>query len=282
MVILVTGSGGFIGKHLVARLRKDGHEVFTADKKNMGDILAWCSELPPTTDIVYHLAAETGLASSFGAYLVNNVVATHNMLDLLNYTNLKKFILTSTSSVYGESAVCNEHGLVEPISNYGVTKLMQEELCRMYRRVYNLPLTTMRLFSVYGPDQREDMAISKFIKAALNDKPVTVYGDGQQLRGVTYIDDVIDALVLAMNIPNSTYNVGGPEQISTNGILRAVEEVTGKTIKREHVAPREGDQVTTRADTRKLSHLGWKCKVSFIEGLRRQVEAADREYTRGN
>ncbi len=281
MVILVTGSDGFIGKHLCDRLRNLGHEVITADRKSGEDILAWRGRIPHV-DVVYHLAAETGLASTFGAYLANNVLATQNLLGMLDCNRLRRFILTSTSSVYGANAVCNEFGVRLPISNYGVTKLMQEELCRMYERTQGLPLTIMRLFSVYGPGQRIDMAIAKFIKAALNDQPVTVYGNGEQRRGVTYIDNVVDALVLTMGIPTGTYNVGGTEQVNTNGILNLLaENVAHKKIEREYVPAREGDQEETLADSRKIKHLGWQCNVTFADGLRRQYKAALEEH-RGN
>lgn len=282
MVILVTGSEGFIGKHLVERLQRDGHEVCPWDRNEpIGNKFDLCNlklKHYGEVDVVFHLAAKTGLQGwdKYIEYQQDNVNGTYNLLRSLNVR--KKFILTSTSSVYGRNAFGVTEALKPfPVSPYGVTKLAQEELCWAWYRTHGLPLTVLRLFSVYGPGQREDMAFSKFIRAAKNGEPLTIC-EGQK-RGVTYIDDVIDALMLTMENPaltnGETYNVGGPLAVTPQEIAAALANVSGLCPFHHIIPPREGDQEHTLADTTKIrQELGWCPKVGFKEGLRRQWEAS--------
>jgi nucleoside-diphosphate-sugar epimerase len=159
-----------------------------------------------------------------------------------------------------------------PISPYGVTKLAAENLCRSYEE-FGVPVVVLRYFSVYGPRQRPDMGYHRFIAALLDNQPITVFGDGQQMRGNTYIDDCIEATVSALRAPvGETYNLGGGETASVWDILAKLEAILGRRAVRCHEPPRPGYQRSTFADTSKLlRHLGWQAKTTLDEGLARQV-----------
>ena len=161
------------------------------------------------------------------------------------------------------------------MSPYGVTKLAAENLCRAYGDSYELPVVVLRYFSVYGPRQRPDMGYHKFIQALLENKPIVVYGDGQQARGNTYVADCVAAtLAAAAAPPGEVYNVGGGEVASVWEIIHHLEAIAGRKfvdVRREPA--RAGDQRFTSADTRKLlQHCGWRARTSLAEGLVRQWE----------
>jgi nucleoside-diphosphate-sugar epimerase len=159
-----------------------------------------------------------------------------------------------------------------PISPYGVTKLAAENLCRAYADAYDLSIVVLRYFSVYGPRQRPDMGYYKFIDSLLNDRPIAVYGDGQQVRGNTYIDDCIAATIAAAEAkPGEVFNVGGGEAASVWDILRRLESLAGRPAKVKEEPARPGDQRHTLADTTKIAQqLGWRPLTSLNEGLARQ------------
>lgn len=302
MKILVTGSAGFIGSHLCERLVRDGHTVVGIDafipyyprefkEANLLSLRANPAYTHHATDlrtdsldrilegvdVVYHLAAMAGLAKSwteFDLYQTCNLTATQRLLDAVKRAKgVKRFLYASTSSVYGRFATGDETLPTRPSSPYGVTKLASENLCRAYEE-FGLPLVVLRYFSVYGPRQRPDMGYHRFIAALLERQPITVFGDGEQVRGNTYIDDCISATVAALSAPiGETYNLGGGETASVWDILRKLEAIIGcRPIIRRDPA-RAGDQRSTFADTSKLQrHLGWQAKISLDEGLARQVE----------
>src|SRR5262249_4475994 len=159
-----------------------------------------------------------------------------------------------------------------PISPYGVTKLAAENLCLAYLTARDLPVVVLRYFSIYGPRQRPDMGYYKFIQAALENRPVVVYGDGQQSRGNTYVDDCVNATIAAVEAPvGEVYNVGGGETASVWDILRRLEEIGSRKIAVLQEKARPGDQQYTFADTEKLRrHLGWKWCTRLDAGLRAQ------------
>ena len=187
---------------------------------------------------------------------------------------LRRFIYASTSSVYGRYAAGDEMLPPRPISPYGVTKLAAENLCRAYAEEQGLPLVVLRYFSVYGPRQRPDMGYHKFVAALLAGRPITVYGDGQQVRGNTYVTDCVEATAMAIGaLPGETYNVGGGEAVALWDVIRKLEALTGRRTEIIHQPPRSGDQRSTSADTAKLTrHLGWVSRIGLDEGLARQVE----------
>jgi nucleoside-diphosphate-sugar epimerase len=154
-----------------------------------------------------------------------------------------------------------------------VTKLAAEQLCRAYGEEFGLPLVVLRYFSVYGPGQRPDMGYHRFIDALLRDRPVVVYGDGQQSRGNTYIADCVAATVGALEAPaGETYQVGGGESATVWQVLRLLEGILGKAARVVQEPARPGDQHVTLADTSRLRrHLGWHPRVSLEDGLRCQA-----------
>ncbi len=301
MKCLVTGSAGFIGSHLCARLAREGHDVVGIDnfipyypREIKEQNLAALQHEPNYShynldlrtdsltaaldgvDAVFHLAGMPGLALSwtnFDAYQSCNLTATHRLLEAIRENgNVKRMIFASTSSVYGQFSTGDETMPTRPASPYGVTKLAAENLCRSYQEL-GLPLVVLRYFSVYGPRQRPDMGYYRFVDAILSDRPITVFGDGFQVRGNTYIDDCIDATVLALHAPlGETYNLGGSETASVWDILRKLELILGRRAITRREPARLGDQRSTYADTSKLRrHLGWQPKTTLDDGLERQA-----------
>jgi nucleoside-diphosphate-sugar epimerase len=302
MKCLVTGAAGFIGSHLCARLLDAGHSVtgldafipyypravkeahlapirqrpgFTFDEADLRS--ARLESLLEDVDAVFHLAAMAGLMKSwseFDLYESCNITGTQRLLEAVrNRHGVHRLIYASTSSVYGRFSAGDETLPTRPISPYGVTKLAAENLCRAYADEWGVPLVVLRYFSVYGPRQRPDMGYHRFIHALLAGAPITVYGDGEQIRGNTYIDDCIDATVAALQAaPGEVYNVGGGEAVSVWDILRKLERILDcrAIVQREPARP--GDQRYTCADVTKLTrHLGWQPRTSLDEGLARQV-----------
>ncbi len=301
MKCLVTGSAGFIGSHLCERLTRDAHTVIGLDAfiphypraVKEANLLAVRTQkaynhysldlrsdrLDAALDgveVVFHLAAMAGLVKSwsdFDLYQSCNLTATQRLLEAVRRTpGVKRFIYASTSSVYGRYSTGDETMPTRPISPYGVTKLAAENLCRSYEE-FGVPVVVLRYFSVYGPRQRPDMGYHRFIAGLLANQPITVYGDGQQMRGNTYIDDCVEGTVAALRAPvDEIYNLGGGETASVWEILGKLETIVGRRAVLRREPARPGDQRSTVADTSKLErHLGWQAKTPLDEGLARQV-----------
>jgi nucleoside-diphosphate-sugar epimerase len=300
---LVTGAAGFIGSFLCERLLSLGHKVDgidafipyyprslketnlkaarSHDAFRFHEVDLRIDSLEPfvqSVDAIFHLAAMAGLAKSwteFDLYASCNLTGTERLLEAIRQSGvkLKRFVYASTSSVYGRYASGDESLPTRPISPYGVTKLAAENLCRAYMEVRDLPLVVLRYFSVYGPRQRPDMGYHLFIDAMLRDQPVTVFGDGMQMRGNTYIDDCTAATVAAVDAAvGETFNVGGGEIASVWDILGKLEHIIGRPARAQRAAARPGDQRHTGADAGKLArHLGWQPRVGLDAGLQRQV-----------
>jgi len=303
MRCIVTGAAGFIGSHLCERLLSDGHAVtgidcFTAyyprpvKERNLAAVsgkphftfreLDLSEGVPPDVvagaEWVFHLAAMPGLTRSwldFDLYNRHNLTATHRLLESLKGSpTLQKLIYASTSSVYGKYASGDESLPTKPSSPYGITKLASEQLCRVYCDEFNVPAVVLRFFSVYGPRQRPEMGYHLFINAILTGKPITLTGDGLQVRGNTYIADCVDATVRATQaLPGETFNLGGGELVTVLEVFRKLERIIGRTAIIERHPPRKGDQLATGADVSKLTrHVGWKPTTSIDDGLAKQVE----------
>ncbi len=302
MKCVVTGAAGFIGSHLCDALLKASHEVVGIDafidyyprsmKEENLELARKASsfhllQLDLRTDslegavdgadVVFHLAAMPGLARSwvdFYAYASCNLLATQRLLEAVAKAapHLRRFVYASTSSVYGQFASGEESMPTRPVSPYGVTKLAAEHLCRAHNEVHGLPLVVLRYFSVYGPRQRPDMGYHRFIRAMLNDQPVTVYGDGQQARSNTFVGDCVEATLMAVSAPvGEIYNVGGGEMASVWEVLARLEKLAGRPPRVVREPARPGDQRYTFADTARLrSHLGWEPHTRLDEGLSRQ------------
>ena len=297
MKALVTGCAGFIGSHITDRLLADGYMVtgidcftdyysrslkeanildarkdphFTFIEKDIMEIKDF-----PEVDYVFHEAAQAGVraswGSSFSIYTRNNVEATQRLLEYYRDTRLQKFIYASSSSVYGDAPLpMREDMRPQPISPYGVSKLAAEHLCYLYWKNFKVPTLSLRYFTVYGPRQRPDMGINKFASAIGSGTPLTVYGDGNQTRDFTFISDVVVANLLAARYPESgeTFNIGGGNRISVNGLIKEIEKAGKRKAIIRYTEFQKGDALDTLADTTKArEHLGWQPRVPITEGI---------------
>jgi len=305
MRTLVTGAAGFIGSRLSARLLDDGHEVRGVDaltpyydpaakRANLEPLLGRdgfafdeldlrSAPLEPVVaaDVVFHLAAQPGVRSSWGEsfadYVGHNVLATQRLLEACRAAGTPRVVMASSSSVYGEA---ERHPTPEdltprPVSPYGVTKLAAEQLLTAYVANFGLTGVALRYFTVYGPGQRPDMAFHRFIQAAFAGERIEVYGDGEQTRDVTFVDDAVQATMAAAEIGGAPgpINVGGGSQVAVNEVLDLVGRLTGRTLDVERVDAVPGDVRHTSADlTRAGELLGYRPEVGIEEGLRREVE----------
>jgi nucleoside-diphosphate-sugar epimerase len=284
MKILVTGAAGFIGSHLCRALVENKDSVIGVDsfadfyprwikEKNIRSLLnhpkfRFLSEdilsldLGHETegvDVIFHLAAQPGVRTSWGddfsIYTRNNIDATQRLLETVKNISLKKFIYASSSSVYGLSPQLpmTETQTLHPFSPYGVTKLAGEQLCFLYHKNYGIPCVSLRFFTVYGPGQRPDMAFHRFLNIIGEDKEIKIYGDGQQTRDFTYIDDIIRANVSSITNgkPGETYNIGGGAQIKLIEVIPILEKICKKKIKIKSGEGQKGDVRHTFADIQK-------------------------------
>jgi nucleoside-diphosphate-sugar epimerase len=306
MKALVTGAAGFIGSTLARRLVEDGistvgidsfsdyydpqlkrdnaalletHGVHVIDGDlNSLDLDAALADI----DVVFHLAGQPGVRRSWGdefeQYVNANVSATQRLLEAVRRgTRRARVVYASSSSIYGEaeSYPTDEGAVPRPRSPYGVTKLAGEHLCRLYAANESMETVSLRFFTVYGPRQRPDMAFTRFLSAALRDEPIHVFGTGEQIRDFTYVDDIVEALLLAGRAevqPGSVYNVSGGGSHSVNEVLEVTSELLGRKLRliREQVAL--GDVSRTTADiTAITADLRWQPKTDLMTGLAKQI-----------
>lgn len=301
--VAVTGAAGFIGSRLTERLTGLGVEVVAIDCL-LGDSYpvkvkraAWDSinaldgteghlldlrsdRLEPVltgVEAVFHLAAMTGLHDEVepAVYLSCNVDASARLARACLAAGVERFIHASTSSVYGRIATGNETSALEPISAYGRTKLQTERLLEGIAEGGGFGLTILRLFSVFGPGQRPDMAYHRLIRAALEGGPFEVFGDGEQGRSNTYIDDIVDGFLRSTSPAaiGATMNIAGGETVTLNHAIEIIERLTGRPIERVPGQPRPGDQLRTAGDwSRARDLIGFEPRTSFEEGIARQIE----------
>lgn len=310
MRIVLTGAAGFIGSHIAHHLvNKREDEVIGIDKfttyydsgikrKNIESLradrftlieedlnAADLEKLLDGADVVIHQAGQPGVRPSWGqnfdGYIDNNIGATQRLLEAARKKpTIKRFIYASSSSIYGdaEKFPTSESTTPAPRSPYGVTKLAAEHLCGVYAENYGLPVVSLRYFTVYGPGQRPDMAFTKFCKAALKGEHLEVYGDGSQERDFTFVDDVVDANLRAIDRDlqeGTVLNIAGGSHASISEILKNIEAIHGQKIHINYGEPARGDVKRTSGDTsRAQSDLGWTPVTTLEEGLRRQYEWA--------
>lgn len=301
MNCLVTGTAGFIGSHLSRRLLKEGFSVIGVDsftdyyprwikERNLSTLKSEnnfsfleedinsldLNRLLQNVDCVFHLAAQAGVRASWGQsfseYIRNNIEATQRLLEESKEQPLHKFIFASSSSVYGycPELPMSESSPLLPYSPYGVTKLAAENLCYLYSKNYGVPTISLRFFTVYGPGQRPDMAFHKFFKSTSENKPITVFGTGEQTRDFTYINDIIDAIFacIAHGQTGETYNLGGGNRKMLKDLLPLFEEICGKKISVKWEEKQKGDVPHTLADIQKAKKdLGFAPRTAIDEGL---------------
>lgn len=306
MRAVVTGVAGFVGSHLCAHLLEQGDDVAGVDaltdyydvarkKASIGALSAWDSfafheadlldaplrPLLDGADVIYHLAGQPGVRPSWGSdfarYVERNVLATQRLLEALRDVPARKVVYASSSSVYGDAECYPTAETVRPapISPYGVTKLAAEHLCELYRANFGVPTVSLRLFTVYGPGQRPDMAFSRLIGAALRSQPFCLYGDGRQTRDFTYVSDVVAAMrAAALSGWTGVANIGGGSRTSMAEVIRLVGTLTGRPPQVMRLPGQPGDVRDTAADTTVArSAFGYQPAVSLPEGLARMVES---------
>jgi len=304
MNALVTGTAGFIGSHLSRRLLREGARVIGVD--SFTDFYPrWMKErnLAPLTgdrnfeflpqdlldldldgllsrvEVVYHLAAQAGVRSSWGesfsVYVQQNIQSTQKLLEAAKGKPLSRFVYASSSSVYGLTPTLpmTEKSPLYPLSPYGVTKLAAEQLCFLYFQNYAVPTISLRFFTVYGPGQRPDMAFHKFFKSIAEGRPIVIYGDGEQTRDFTFVEDIVEACLAASRLGRAgdVYNVGGGHREKMNSLLPVLEETCGKNIEVRREDRQKGDVAHTHADIAKArTELGFSPRTVLREGLRQE------------
>jgi nucleoside-diphosphate-sugar epimerase len=309
---IVTGAAGFIGSHLCESLLVQGNEVVGIDsftdfydpsrkQANVAPLHEWDqfrllrADLLTTplervfdgADVIFHLAGQPGVRPSWGqefaAYVDRNIRATQRVLESARDMPLRKLVSASSSSVYGDAEAYPTPETVRPrpVSPYGVTKLAAEHLCELYRTTFGLPTASLRLFTVYGPRQRPDMAFSRLVSSALSKHSFTLYGDGEQTRDFTFVDDVVDAMLrVAATGWTGVANVGGGARTSMKEVVRVIEGLAGP-MRVIYAPAQRGDVRHTAADTTLArAGFGFKPRVQLADGLARMVAAARRAADR--
>ena len=308
MKVLVTGAAGFIGSHLCERLLGEGRHVVGVDnfddfydpqikRRNIADCLenenfelveadirdraAMGESVGSGIDVIVHLAARAGVRPSIAQPLLYadvNVNGTTVLLEAAKEQRIGKFIFASSSSVYGnnEKVPFSEDDNVDfPISPYAATKKAGELICHTYQHLYGMSVTCLRFFTVYGPRQRPDLAIHKFARLIEQGKPISIYGDGTMSRDFTYIDDIIDGTVAAIEKCDGfhIYNLGESRPITVNDLVAEIEKALGKEAIKEYVPPQPGDVERTYADVSKAAkELGYKPATIIDKGLAEFVD----------
>jgi UDP-glucose 4-epimerase len=309
MTILVTGGTGFIGAHIAERLCRDGHRVRVLDnfstghRRNLreieqdieiieGDIQSYerVATAVRGCEIVLHQAALPSVPRSVQDPLTSNasnVIGTLNVLLAARDAGVRRVVAASSSSVYGSNPTLPKHEALDtrPISPYAVAKLAGEGYCRSFSEVYGIETVALRYFNVFGPRQdplsHYAAAVPKFIMAILAGRAPTVHGDGEQSRDFTYVSNVVDANLLAMDAPGvsgKAYNVACGERITLNRLLEELGTLTGRRVEAHYTAPRAGDVRDSLADlTNARADLGYEPAVGFEEALALTLAYYERE-----
>jgi len=303
MKALVTGAAGFIGSHLSERLLRNGWTVTGVDNfdtfydpRVKRDNLTGCGSHPnfrlveadirdkaalekaveEGTDVIVHLAARAGVRPSIAEpvlYMDVNINGTVALLEVARERQIGRFIFASSSSVYGnnEKVPFSEEDNVDfPISPYAATKKAGELICHTYHHLYGIAINCLRFFTVYGPRQRPDLAIHKFARLIEEGKPIPVFGDGTMMRDFTYIGDILDGVMAAIEhcTDYQIYNLGESQPISVTDLITELENALGKKAVRKYLPPQPGDVERTYADVTKAEiQLGYKPTTDIRTGL---------------
>jgi nucleoside-diphosphate-sugar epimerase len=285
----VTGAAGFIGSHLARALAEAGTDVVGLDcftdyydvalkEENVEGLDVRRVDLAEEPldfsgfDGVFHLAGQPG-ARSFGdvfaGYLRRNVLATQRVFEAAIAADVR-VVWASSSSVYGDAERYPTSEDTEPRPNnpYGITKLACEHLHDTYARLFGLHAVGLRYFTVYGPRQRPDMAFARVVDALANDREFEIYGDGSQSRSFTYVADVVDATVRALDATPGVYNVGGGDEATLREALELLQALAGRELRVTYGSPQTGDMQRTKADTTRIEReLGWRASTPLRTGL---------------
>src|SRR5438046_2446278 len=308
MRIMVTGGAGFIGSHLVEKLFAVGHELVILDDFNdfydpqikqayisgfAKDVTVCHVDLRESdsvrtvfgrgkVDAIVHLTARAGVQPSIQhprLYYDTNVIGTLHLLEAARVTGVQRFVFASSSSVYGASRTIpfsEEEHLTQTLSPYGATKIAGEFLCSTFSHLYQMRVVALRYFTVYGPRQRPDLAIHRFTRRIYAGQPIDQFGDGTTRRDYTYINDVIQGTMAALNYdesPFDIFNLGESETIQLKDLISAIEKALGKKAKVNRLPEQPGDMPLTCADISKARKLlGYNPATPFTDGLPRFVD----------
>ncbi len=307
MHAVVTGAAGFIGAALARRLLDQGdrvigidcfldsyprpikedrlrellrHEGFSFVEANL--VEADLDALVKEADCLFHLAAQAGVRRSWGRqfeiYTQSNILATQRLREAAKESDIRRFVYSSSSSVYGDAEVMPtpEEAPLRPVSPYAVSKLAGEHLCHLYHANFSIPTVILRYFTVYGPKPRPDQAVCLFTRALMEGQEIQVFGDGEQLRGMTYVEDVARANLLAVEkgCVGGIINIGGGTSITVNQLIAHLERITGKRARIRYVEQARGDARHTLADISRAGRvLGWRPEMETMEGLEETVRS---------
>lgn len=310
MNYLITGGAGFIGSSLTERLLDDNNKIFVIDnfndyydvnlkEKNVQQFLAnkdyklYRGDICDRNlvkeifrqnhiDVVVHIAARAGVRPSLEdplEYVRSNIEGTINILENMKEFSCKKIVFASSSSVYGNCTAekfSEDLKVTEPISPYAATKSACEQFLYTYSKLYGINAVCLRFFTVYGPKQRPDLAIRKFIELIEQDKSIPVYGDGSTMRDYTYIEDILNGICAAIEYDKTPYeiiNLGGGSPVTLSQMIRTIEKVLNKQAKIERLPMQPGDVNKTVSDISKAQKLlNYKPKTTFEEGIKKFVE----------
>ena len=308
MKILLTGCAGFIGSHTLDRLLADGHHVIGLDnfdpfydrslkaaniaphsdhsdfellEADLADVEAYqklkfmVGKEP--VDAIIHLAAKAGVRPSIEdpvGYQRANVIATQNLLEFAKDEGIKQFVFASSSSVYGVNPNVpwsEKHDVSGPISPYASTKVSCELLGHVYSHLYGIRFLGLRFFTVYGPRQRPDLAINKFVRLIEAGEPIPVFGDGSTRRDYTFIKDIVEGIIGSLHYNKSPYevvNLGNNQTVTLSEMIKTIEEVVGRSAIIDRQSEQPGDVPQTWADVSKANKLfGYKPSTSFKDGV---------------
>jgi len=304
---LVTGAAGFIGSRVSSMLIDQGHTVTAVDNMNHAyDVrmkeyrLKNLQALPGFTfhkldisdrnilerykdqkfDAVINLAARAGVRASTEdpwVFVDTNITGTLNMLELCRRNDIPKFIMASTSSIYGANPVYptpEDSDSDHPLQPYAASKKGAEALAHSYHFLYDLDVSVVRYFTVYGPAGRPDLALFRFTQWIIEGRPVQIYGSGEQSRGFTYLDDIAMGTIAALKpLGYEVINLGGHEVITINDLVTLLEETIGKKALIEHFPPNQADMFSNWADVSKAKKLlDWKPRVNLQQGVKYLVD----------
>ena len=304
---LVTGAAGFIGSRTSTMLIDQGHTVVGIDNLNdaydprikdyrlkklqaLNGFKFHKHDISEKSSIdlfkdekfdgVINLAARAGVRFSVEnpwVFLESNIMGTLNMLEVCRQYGCKKFIIASTSSIYGENPeypTPETASSSEPMQPYAASKKGAEALAHSYHHLFDIDVTVVRYFTVYGPAGRPDLAIFRFVKWIMEGEPIRINGDGNQSRGFTYVDDIARGTIAALKpLGYEIINLGGHEVISINGLVELIEDLTGKKANVQYGPPNLADMFMNQANVTKAREmLGWNPQVNLREGIGNLIE----------